>query len=150
MALAGRLHRLTAAELAPVVRNALRDDHAWPLTWEFDGLDWTGNPATVGLFRLAGIARTSGGEEVPVDCVSQSCGGRRFDRDPLIDRYTHEPEGINYWKREALAFEFWAAHRLARAPGTGALLRSRGGIEESSVDLVGGPRARQPTRLMDD
>ena len=65
MELAGRLRRLTAAELAPVVRNALRDDHAWPLTWEFDGLDWTGNPATVGLFRLAGIAWTSGGEEVP-------------------------------------------------------------------------------------
>jgi hypothetical protein len=44
MELAGRLHQLTAGELAPVVRNALRDDHAWPLTWEFDALDWTGNP----------------------------------------------------------------------------------------------------------
>ena len=65
MELAGRLHQLTAAELAPVVKKALRDDPAWPLTWEFDALDWTGNPATVGLFRLAGIARTSGGGEVP-------------------------------------------------------------------------------------
>ena len=65
MELAGRLHQLTAAELAPVVQNAMRDDHAWPLTWEFDALDWPGNPATVGLFRLAGIARTGRGGEVP-------------------------------------------------------------------------------------
>jgi hypothetical protein len=42
MELADRLHQLTAAELAPVVQNALRDDHAWPLTWEFDALEWTG------------------------------------------------------------------------------------------------------------
>ena len=104
MELAGRLRRLTAAELAPVVRNALRDDHAWPLTWEFDGLDWTGNPATVGLFRLAGIARTSGGEEVPWIVVLKVVADVDLTGDPLIDRYTHEPEGINYWKREALAF----------------------------------------------
>ena len=104
MELAGRLHRLTAAELAPVVRNALRDDHAWPLTWEFDALDWTGNPATVGLFRLAGIARTSGGEEVPWIVVLKVVADVDLTGDPLIDRYTHEPEGINYWKREALAF----------------------------------------------
>jgi len=104
MELAGRLHQLTAVELAPVVKKALRDDHAWPLTWEFDALDWTGNPATVGLFRLAGIARTSGGGEVPWIMVLKVVADVDLTGDPLIDRYTHEPEGINYWKREALAF----------------------------------------------
>jgi hypothetical protein len=104
MELAGRLHQLTAGELAPVVRNALRDDHAWPLTWEFDALDWTGNPATVGLFRLAGIARTSGGGEVPWTVVLKVVADVDLTGDPLIDRSTHEPEGSNYWKREALAF----------------------------------------------
>ena len=104
MELAGRLHQLTAAELAPVVQNALRDDHAWPLTWEFDALDWTGNPATVGLFRLAGIARTSGRGEVPWIVVLKVVADVDLTGDPLIDRYTHEPDGINYWKREALAF----------------------------------------------
>jgi hypothetical protein len=104
MELAGRLHQLTAAELAPVVKKALRDDHAWPLTWEFDALDWTGNPATVGLFRLAGIARTSGGGEVPWTVVLKVVADVDLTGDPLVDRYTHEPEGINYWKREALAF----------------------------------------------
>jgi hypothetical protein len=58
MELARRLDQLTEAELAPVVQNALRNDQAWPLTWEFDALDWTGNPSTVGLFRLTGIAQT--------------------------------------------------------------------------------------------
>ena len=104
MEVAGRLHQLTAAELAPVVGNALRDDHAWPLTWEFDALDWTGNPATVGLFRLAGIARTSDGGEVPWIVVLKVVADVDLTGDPLIDRYTHEPEGSNYWKREALAF----------------------------------------------
>jgi hypothetical protein len=104
MEVAGRLQQLTAAELAPVVRNALRDDQAWPLTWEFDALDWTGNPATVGLFRLAGIARTSGGGEVPWIVVLKVVADVDLTGDPQIDRYTHEPEGINYWKREALAF----------------------------------------------
>jgi hypothetical protein len=104
MELADRLHQLTAAELAPVVQNALRDDHAWPLTWEFDALEWTGNPATVGLFRVAGIARTSGGGEVPWIVVLKVVADVALTGDPLIDRYTHESEGINYWKREALAF----------------------------------------------
>ena len=43
--------------------------------------------------------------------------------------------------------QFWAAHRLARAPGTGALLPSRGGIEESGVDLVGGSGGAGPHAL---
>lgn len=104
MEVAGRLHQLTAAELAPAVQNALRDDQAWPLTWEFEALDWTGNPATVGLFRLAGIARTSGGGEVPWTVVLKVAADVDLTGDPLVDRYTHEPEGSNYWKREALAF----------------------------------------------
>ena len=114
MELAGRLHQLTAAELAQVVRNALRDDHAWPLTWEFDALDWTGNPATVGLFRLGGIARTSGGGEVPWIVVLKVVADVDLTGDPLIDRSTHEPEGSNYWKREALAF---SSGLLTAGPG---------------------------------
>jgi hypothetical protein len=31
-----------------------------------------------------------------------TCAVRAVTR--LIDRYAHEPEGISYWKREALAF----------------------------------------------
>jgi hypothetical protein len=92
MELADRLHQLTAAELAPVVQNALRDDHAWPLTWEFDALEWTGNPATVGLFRVAGIARTSGGGEVPWIVVLKVVADVALTGDPLIDRYT-QPAG---------------------------------------------------------
>ena len=104
MEVARRLQQLTAAELALVVQNALRDDQAWPLTWEFEALDWTRNPATVGLFRLAGIARSSGGGEVPWIVVLKVVADVDMTGDPQIDRYTHEPEGINYWKREALAF----------------------------------------------
>ena len=150
MELAGRLRRLTAAELAPVVRNALRDDHAWPLTWEFDGLDWTGNPATVGLFRLAGIARTSGGEEVPWIVVLKVVADVDLTGDPLIDRYTHEPEGINYWKREALAF---SSGLLIGWPGPLVPVHCYG-VEEVSKSQawiwLGGPRRRGPTCLMDD
>jgi hypothetical protein len=58
MELAGRLDQLTAAELAPIVRRAVGDSQAWPLTWEFDTIDWTGNLATVALIRLTGMAQT--------------------------------------------------------------------------------------------
>jgi hypothetical protein len=150
MEVAGRLDQLTAAALAPVVRNALQDDHAWPLTWEFDALDWTGNPATVGLFRLVGIARTSDGGEVPWIVVLKVVADVDLTGDPLIDRYTHESEGFSYWKREALAFSSGLLVGWPGPPGTGALLRSRGGIEESGVDLVGSPGRRRPACLMDD
>jgi hypothetical protein len=80
MEVAGRLHQLTAAELAPAVQNALRDDQAWPLTWEFEALDWTGNPATVGLFPARRHRSDKRWRRSAVDCGSQSCGGRRFDR----------------------------------------------------------------------
>lgn len=132
MELAGRLHQLTAAELAPVVKKALRDDHAWPLTWEFDALDWTGNPATVGLFRVAGIAGTSGGREVPWIMVLKVVADVDLTGDPLIDRYTHEPEGINYWKREALAFN---SGLLIGWPGPLVPVRCYG-VEEASKSEV--------------
>jgi Phosphotransferase enzyme family len=104
MELAGRLDQLTAAELAPMVQNASRDDQAWPLTWEFDELDWTGNPSTVGLFRLTGTAQANDRREVPWTVVLKVVADTDLTGDPLIDQYTHEPEGMNYWKREALAF----------------------------------------------
>ena len=58
----------------------------------------------------------------------------------LIDRYAHEPEGINYWKREALAFSSGLLIGWPGPPGAGAPLRSRGGVEGSAVD---GPWTRR-------
>lgn len=104
MELAGRLDQLTAAELAPIVRRAVGDSQAWPLTWEFDTLDWTGNPATVALIRLTGMAQTKEGRKVSWIVVLKVVADTDMSGDPLIDQYTHEPQGLNYWKREALAF----------------------------------------------
>jgi Phosphotransferase enzyme family len=104
MELAGRLEQLTAAELAPIVRRAVGDSQAWPLTWEFDTLDWTGNPATVALIRLTGMAQTKEGRKVSWIVVLKVVADTDMSGDPLIDQYTHEPQGLNYWKREALAF----------------------------------------------
>jgi hypothetical protein len=104
MELARRLDQLTEAELAPVVQNALRNDQARPLTWEFDALDWTGNPSTVGLFRLTGIAQTNDGREIPWIVVLKVVADTDLTGDPLLDQFTHEPEGANYWRRESLAF----------------------------------------------
>jgi hypothetical protein len=129
--LARPLDQLTAAELAPVVQNALRDDQAWPLTWEFDELDWTGNPSTVGLFRLTGRARTSGSREVPWIVVLKVVADTDFG-DPLIDQFTHEPEGMNYWRREALAF---SSGLLTDWPGPLVPVRCYG-IDEVSEDQV--------------
>ena len=66
---------------------------------------WTG-PETLPqlVYSGSGVARTSGGEEVPWIVVLKVVADVDLTGDPLIDRYTHEPEGINYWKREALAF----------------------------------------------
>jgi hypothetical protein len=64
----------------------------------------------------------------------------------LIDRYAHEPEGISYWKREALAFSSGLLIGWPGPPGTGASLRSRGSIEGSAADLVGGP-GKAPARM---
>jgi hypothetical protein len=104
MELAGRLDQLTAADIAPIVQEAVGDDRAWPLTWEFDALDWTGNPATVGLFRLTGVANTSEGREAPWIVVLKVVADTALTGDQSIDQSTHEPVGANYWKREALAY----------------------------------------------
>ena len=84
MELPTRLHQLTASDLAPVVRQALGDSQAWPLTWELDALDWTGNPATVALIRLAGIARTKEDREVPWIVVLKVAADTDMTGDPLI------------------------------------------------------------------
>jgi hypothetical protein len=104
MELARRLDQLTAADIAPLVQKAVGDERAWPLTWEFDALDWTGNPATVGLFRLTGVGQTHEGREVPWTIVLKVVADIDLTGNPIIRQYTHEPEGPNYWKREALAY----------------------------------------------
>jgi hypothetical protein len=129
--LAVRLDQLTAAGLAPVVQKALRDDQAWPLTWKFDELDWTGNPSTVGLFRLTGRARINGGREVPWIVVLKVVADTDFG-DPIIDQFTHQPEGMNSWRREALAF---SSGLLTGWPVP--LVPVRGyGVDEASEDQV--------------
>jgi Phosphotransferase enzyme family len=131
MELARPLDQVTAAELAPVVQSALRDDQAWPLTWKIDELDWTGNPATVGLFRLSGRARISEGGEVPWMVVLKVVADTDFG-DAIIDHFTHEPEGMNYWRREALAF---SSGLLAGWPGPLVPVRCYG-VDEASEDQV--------------
>jgi hypothetical protein len=54
-------------------------------------------PCHFGLFRLAGIARSSGGGEVPWIVVLKVVADVDLTGDPVIDRFTHEPEGINYF-----------------------------------------------------
>jgi hypothetical protein len=104
MELARRLEQLTGADLAPVVQRALDDDQALPVSWQFESLDWTGNPATVGLFRFTGLAQTRESREVPWIVVLKVVGDADLTGDPLIYQGTHRPQGLNYWKREALAF----------------------------------------------
>jgi hypothetical protein len=132
MELPTRLHQLTASDLAPVVRKALDDSQAWPLTWEFDALDWTGNPATVALIRLAGIAQTKEVREVPWIVVLKVAADTDMTGDPLIDQYTHEAQGPNYWKREALAF---SSGLLTGWPGPLMPVRCYG-VNEESEDQV--------------
>ena len=43
-----RLRCLTAVELTTVVRQALREQEAWPSSWEVESLGWAAvNPATL-------------------------------------------------------------------------------------------------------
>jgi Phosphotransferase enzyme family len=105
MELARRLDGLTAAELALVVQKALSDSKAWPLSWEVEALTWAGlNPATAGLFRLTGLAQTGEGGKVPWIVVLKVTADVNLTGDPVIDQVAHQPLGMNYWKREALAF----------------------------------------------
>ena len=132
MELPSRLVQLTAADIAPVVQNAVGDDQAWPLTWEFEALDWSGNPATVGLFRFTGVAQTDQGREVPWIVVLKIVADTALTSDPSIDQYIHEPQGMNYWKREALAF---TSGLLLGWPGPLVPVRCYG-VKEVSKDQV--------------
>ena len=132
MELAGRLDQLTEAELAPVVQQAVGDNQALPLGWKFEALDWTGNPATVGLFRFTGMAQTNEAREVPWIVVLKIAADTALTGDPSIDHYTHEPEGFNYWKREALAF---SSGLLTGWPGPLVPVRCYG-VEEASENQV--------------
>ena len=105
MEVAERLGVLTAADLAPVVRQALRNEEAWPLSWEVESLDWAAvNPATLGLYRLSGRARVGGSEDVAWAAVLKVVGDVDLAGTPLDDGFLHEPQDWNYWKREAVAF----------------------------------------------
>jgi hypothetical protein len=101
---AERLAALTAADLAPVVRRAVRSDGAWPTDWSFERLSWTVvNPSTVGLYRVEGTARMPSGLEVPWQVVLKVVSDVPVF--PwLTSGYMREPRDWNYWKREALVY----------------------------------------------
>lgn len=105
MELTARLDQLKEAELAPVVRKVLGDDQAWPLSWNFEALDWKAvNPATAGLFTVTGTAQTSANRELPWIAVLKVVADIDLTGSPLDNDYIHQPQDWNYWKREALAF----------------------------------------------
>ena len=105
MDVAERLQVLTASDLAPVVRRALGDEDAWPVGWAVESMGWAAvNPATLGLYRLTGVARVGSAENVAWAAVLKVVGdvdlsGTRLDVD-----FLHNPQDWNYWRREAVAF----------------------------------------------
>ena len=104
MEIADRLGALTAADLAPVVRRALRNEQAWPLDWELESLNWAAvNPATLGLYRLSGLAEVGRNSE-PWAVVVKVVGDVDLAGTPLHTGFLHHPQDWNYWKREAVAF----------------------------------------------
>jgi hypothetical protein len=50
------------------------------------------------------MARTQQGRDVPWLVVLKVVMDTDVSGDPLIYQHTHHPQGLNYWKREALAF----------------------------------------------
>ena len=106
MDLEERLEHLTAADLAPVVRRALGEEGARPLSWHVESLGWAAvNPATHGLYRLTGLARVGSVDDVGWAVVLKVLGDVAFPGNPLDVGWLHDPQDINYWKREAVAFE---------------------------------------------
>ena len=106
MDLQERLDGLTAVELAPVVRQALGADGAWPSSWQVQSLGWAAvNPATRGLYRLTGLARVGPHEDVAWAAVLKVVGDVDLAGTPLDVGFLHHPEDWNYWRREAVAFQ---------------------------------------------
>jgi hypothetical protein len=88
-----------------VVREALWNGEAWPLSWEIESLNWAAvNPATLGLYRLTGRARVGSSEDVGWAAVLKVVGDVDLAGTPLNDGFLHDPQDWNYWKREAAAF----------------------------------------------
>ena len=105
MDLAKRLGSVTAQELAPVVRQALRNEAVWPLSWETESMGWAAvNPATIALYRLTGRATTGSGEELAWAVVLKVVNDVDLAGTPLDVGFLHDPQDWNYWKREAVAF----------------------------------------------
>lgn len=101
-----RLESMTAADLAPVVRRAVGAVSAWPLRWHVESLGWAAvNPATQGLYRLTGVARVGSADDVGWAVVLKVLGDVDLAGTPLDVGWLHDPQDINYWKREAVAFE---------------------------------------------
>ena len=115
---------MTAADLAPVVRRAVGEESAWPLSWHVESLGWAAvNPATHGLYRLAGVARVGEADDVGWAVVLKVLGDVDLAGTPLDAGWLHDPQDINYWKREAIAFE---SGRLDDWPGPLVAVRCLG------------------------
>jgi hypothetical protein len=74
------------------------------------------------------MAQTKEGRKVSWIVVLKVVADTDMTGDPLIDQYTHEPQGPNYWKREALAF---SSGLLTGWPGPLVPVRCYGVTEES-------------------
>ena len=95
---------LSAECLAPVVRAALGDSTAWPLDWSSEAIDVDLiNPATAGLFRVAGTAKTAFGGTLTWRVVLKVVHEVDLVGTPLEFGYLKEPSDWNYRKREVLA-----------------------------------------------
>ncbi len=100
-----RVRSLPAADLAPVVRQTLGVEDAWPTRWECQPLVASLiNPITMGLFRVEGVADVGTGREAPWMVVLKVVGDVDLIGTPLDSGYCHEPQDWNYWYREALAY----------------------------------------------
>jgi hypothetical protein len=106
VSVAERLQHLSAEQLAPVVRRALREDAAWPSGWEVTSLGWAAvNPATLGLYWVSGTATVGTREGVGWAAVLKVVGDVELTGSPLDVGYLHEPQDFNYWRREAVALQ---------------------------------------------
>jgi len=79
---------------------------AWPVSWDVVSLGWAAvNPATLGLYRLTGLAKVGSRDDVDWAVVLKVVGDVDLAGSPLDVGYLHDPQDLNYWKREAVAFE---------------------------------------------
>src|SRR3990170_146047 len=121
-----RVEALTAVDLAPVVRGALVDDRARPLTWTIEAPVWTAfGSCTRGVRRLHGTARTGNGDETPWAAVLKVVGE--------VDMPWHaESEESFYWRREALLL---GSGLLEQRPGPFVNVRALS-LQETAADEV--------------